>query len=76
MSTKLRAEMQRISLDSVGVLREFLASRHVFRGASIALKRGEKLVPLLAKVDSTHAQVTHEFESFQAFLTGRQRHIQ
>lgn len=40
----------------VEVLGEFLAFRHLFRGASIALMRWEKLSPLIAKVDVTHAQ--------------------
>jgi hypothetical protein len=60
-----------LSPDSVEVLGEFLAFRHLFRGASIALMRWEKLAPLLAKVDTTHAQVIGEIESFQVFLAGQ-----
>lgn len=40
-----------ISASLVEVLSEFLAFRHLFRGASIALMRWEKLYPLVTKVD-------------------------
>jgi hypothetical protein len=40
----------------VEVLSEFLAFRHLFRGASIALMRWAKISPLLAKVGMTHQQ--------------------
>src|SRR5712692_7175714 len=49
----------------VVVFSEFLAFRHLFRSASIALMRWDKLSPLLAKVDQIHRQVRKELESFQ-----------
>jgi hypothetical protein len=61
-----------LSLDSLEVLGEFLAFLHLFRGASIALMRWEKLAPLLAKVDSTHARVTGEVVLFETFLAERE----
>ena len=42
-----------LSTGLVEVLNEFLAFRHLFRGASIALMRWDKLHPLVAKVDRT-----------------------
>jgi hypothetical protein len=57
-----------ISPGLVDVLSEFLAFRHLFRGASIALMRWDKLSPLLAQVDSTYRQVRQELETFQAFI--------
>jgi hypothetical protein len=55
----------------VEVLGEFLAFRHLFRGASIALMRWSKISPLLAKVDQTYREVRVELESFQEFLESR-----
>ena len=55
----------------VETLSEFLAFRHLFRGASIALMRWDKLSPLVAKVDQTYSQVRQELESFQEFLHSR-----
>ncbi len=55
----------------VEVLSEFLAFRHLFRGASIALMRWEKLSPLVAKVDQTYSQTVQEIESFLRFLRTR-----
>jgi hypothetical protein len=52
----------------VEVLGEFLAFRHLFRGASIALMRWEKLSPLIARVDVTHAQAKQQIEDFIRFL--------
>jgi hypothetical protein len=53
----------------VEVLGEFLAFRHLFRGASIALMRWSKLSPLVAKVENTFAQFTKCIEVFRdAFL--------
>ena len=57
-----------ITPDLVEVLSEFLAFRHLFRGASIALMRWNKLSPLVAKVDQTYLQSRDELEYFQAFL--------
>lgn len=50
------------------VLNEFLAFRHLFRGASIALMRWEKLYPLVAKVDQTYHQADGEIEAFRRFI--------
>ena len=43
-----------ITKDPVEVLSEFLAVRHLFRGASIALMRWDKLAPLIARVDQVY----------------------
>jgi hypothetical protein len=56
----------------VEVLSEFLGFRHLFRGASIALMRWDKLSPLVAKVDETYGQVRQELEAFQRFLQSRE----
>jgi hypothetical protein len=55
----------------VEVLSEFLAFRHLFRGASIALIRWEKLSPLLAKVGRTHDQTEAEIGAFVRFIEER-----
>ncbi|HUA85248.1 MAG TPA: hypothetical protein VMB85_15400 [Bryobacteraceae bacterium] len=52
----------------VEVLSEFLAFRHLFRGASIALMRWDKLYPLVSKVQETYTQTRDELESFRMFL--------
>ncbi len=57
-----------LSSGLVEILSEFLAFRYLFRGASIALMRWEKLAPLVAKVDQTYSQVRQEIESFRQFL--------
>ena len=57
-----------ITPDLVEILSEFLTFRHLFRGASIALMRWNKLSPLVAKVDQTYLQTRDELENFQAFL--------
>lgn len=57
-----------ITASLVEVLSEFLAFRHLFRGASIVLMRWDKLSPLLAKVDPTYRQVRQELETFLEFL--------
>ncbi|MEO8099276.1 MAG: hypothetical protein ABI811_16345 [Acidobacteriota bacterium] len=43
-------------------LGEFLAFRHLFRGASIALMRWNKLAPLIAKVDPTHRAIIERIQ--------------
>jgi hypothetical protein len=53
----------------VEVLSEFLAFRHLFRGASIALMRWEKLFPLVAKVDPTYNQARAKIEAFPVSST-------
>jgi hypothetical protein len=57
-----------LSEDLLPTLKEFLAFRHLFRGASIALMRWNKLYPLVAKVDSTYRQVSDEMKAFARFL--------
>jgi hypothetical protein len=52
----------------VEVLGEFLAFRHLFRGASIALMKWEKLSPLVAKVVPTHDQTQAEIGAFVRFI--------
>ena len=54
----------------VEVLSEFLAFRHLFRGASIVLMRWEKLAPLIANVDQTYDRVRVEIEAFVRFIEG------
>lgn len=56
-----------LSSSLVEVLNESLAFRHLFRGASIALMRWDKLYPLLAKVDSTYDRARNELEAFISF---------
>jgi hypothetical protein len=63
-----------ISETLVETLSEFLAFRHLFRGASIALMRWEKLFPLIAKVDQTYDDAKREIQAFVIFIgesTGR-----
>ena len=62
-----------ITSDLVETLSEFLAFRHLFRGASIALMRWDKLAPLVAKVDQTYLQTREQLETFQAFLRSRSK---
>ena len=57
-----------ISRDLVEVLGEFLAFRHLFRGASIVLMRWDKLFPLIAKVDQTYEQARTDIGAFVRFL--------
>ncbi len=71
MAVPTNARPAVISLDLVEVLSEFLAFRHLFRGASIALMRWNKIFPLLSKVDPTYRQVTRELASFTEFLQSR-----
>jgi hypothetical protein len=57
-----------VSAALVEVLSEFLAFRHLFRGASIVLMRWDKLFPLIAKVDRTYNQAKVEIEAFVRFI--------
>jgi hypothetical protein len=52
----------------VEVLSEFLAFRHLFRGASIVLMRWEKLSPLVAKIIPTFDETKAELDVFLRFL--------
>ena len=54
----------------VAVLSEYLAFRHLFRGASIVLMRWEKLLPLLQRAGDTHDRVDTEIRAFIGFLEG------
>ena len=59
-----------ITTDLVTSLGEFLAFRHLFRGASVALMRWDKLAPLLAKLDSLHRDVAEQMREFERFAGG------
>jgi hypothetical protein len=59
-----------LSADLLATLKEFLAFRHLFRGASIALMRWDRLYPLVIKVDQTYRQVNDEIKSFEEFIEG------
>jgi hypothetical protein len=65
-STKTRPAV--ITSGLVDTLSEFLAFRHLFRGASIALMRWDKLSPLVAKVHETYVGTSRELEIFRVFL--------
>jgi hypothetical protein len=60
-----------ISSGLVETLGEFLAFRHLFRGASIALMRWNKLHPLVARADQTYIHVRRELEAFLEYLQNR-----
>ena len=64
-----------LSPSLVEVLKEFLAFRHLFRGASIALMRWNKLQPLVAKVDSTYMHARSELEAFADFAEQQSREV-
>ena len=64
-----------LSHSLVEVLNEFLAFRHLFRGASIALMRWNKLQPLVAKVDSTYMHARSELEAFADFADPQSREM-
>ena len=68
MSTATPRRPAVLSKGLVDVLNEFLAFRHLFRGASIALMRWEKLHPLVAKVDRTYECTKTELEAFASLL--------
>ena len=53
------------------VLGEFLAFRHLFRGASIVLMRWEKISPLIAKAGPTYGQTEVDIGTFLRFIEGR-----
>lgn len=60
----------------VTTLSEFLAFRHLFRGASIMLMRWDKLGPLVGKVDQTYLQTRRELEAFTTFLQSHSKPAQ
>ena len=57
-----------ISASLVDTLSEYLAFRHLFRGASIALMRWEKLFPLVSRVGETHDRADSEVRFFIRFI--------
>jgi hypothetical protein len=59
-----------LSQGLVEVLGEFLAFRHLFRGASILLMRWDKLYPLIAKVDDTYKQAATEIGAMLPLIEG------
>jgi hypothetical protein len=68
MAAPTEARPAVITTDLVTRLAELLAFRHLFRGASIALMRWDKLSPLVAKVDDVHEETVRELNQFQRFL--------
>jgi hypothetical protein len=50
------------------VLGEFLAFRHLFRGASIVPMRWEKISPLIARAASTYDQTLADMGTFLRFI--------
>jgi hypothetical protein len=68
MSTATDTRPPVITGDLVSRLAELLAFRHLFRGASIALMRWDKLSPLVAKVDEVHQEVVRELTEFRLSL--------
>jgi hypothetical protein len=57
-----------ITTEFVTRLAELLAFRHLFRGASIALMRWDKLSPLVARVNGVYEETVRELDQFQHFL--------
>ena len=49
-------------------LDDLLSFRHLFRGASIALMRWNKLSPLMESVNGVHDEVVNQLTQFQIFL--------
>ncbi len=68
MTVATEARPAVITTDLVTHLAELLAFRHLFRGASIALMRWDKLSPLVANVDGVHEEIVRELDQFQRFL--------
>jgi hypothetical protein len=57
MATATETRPAVITADLVTRLAELLAFRHLFRGASIALMRWDRLSPLMGKVDQVHEDI-------------------
>ena len=68
MAATTEARSTVITSDLVTRLTELLAFRHLFRGASIALMRWDKLFPLVANVDGVHRETVRELNQFQRYL--------
>lgn len=64
MATATDKRLAILTPDLVETLSEFLAFRHLFRGASIALMRWNKLSPLVTKVEFTFTQFTRVSKPF------------
>ncbi len=71
MSEATRTRPAVISPDLLITLKEFLAFRHLFRGASIALMRWSKLDPLIMKIEPAYSQVDQQLRNFSAFVESR-----
>lgn len=59
-----------ISEALVSVLSEYLAFRHLFRGASIALMRWDKMAPLIEGISPTYEMASSEIGLFLQFVEG------
>ena len=70
MSVATAARPAVLSGALVEALGEFLAFRHLFRGASIALMRWEKISPLIAKAGPTYDQTEADIGTFLRFIEG------
>ena len=68
MATATETRPPVISASLVTRLAELLAFRHLFRGASIALMRWDKLSPLVEKVSGVHDEIVSQLTQFQSFL--------
>lgn len=68
MAAATEARPAVITNDLVTRLAKLLAFRHLFRGASIALMRWDKLSTLVADVDGVHEETARELNQFQRFL--------
>ena len=68
MAAATEARPAVITTGLVTRLAELLAFRHLFRGASIALMRWDKLSPLVANVNGVHEETVRELNQFQRFL--------
>ncbi len=68
MAAATEARPAVITTDLVMHLTKLLAFRHLFRGASIALMRWDKISPLVADVDGVHEETVRELNQFQHFL--------
>ena len=69
MSQATRKHPAILSAPLVEALSEFLAFRHLFRGASIVLMRLEKPLPLVSKVDQTYELAIFEIGALLRFIT-------
>src|SRR5208282_4862893 len=68
MTAATEARPAVITTDLVRRLAELLAFRHLFRGASIALMRWDKLSPLVANVDGVQKKLFESLSNFNFFF--------